>query len=73
MPVPPPNRVVKNRLTRTLLQIAQELEHIALDDDYFVQRKPYPNVDFYSGIILNAMKFPSDEFTVLFAIARTLG
>ena len=50
-----------------------ELEKIALNDDFFVSRKLYPNVDFYSGIILNAMGFPSEMFTVLFAVARTVG
>ncbi len=56
-----------------LLEVAQELERIALEDEFFVQRKLYPNVDFYSGIILDAIGFPSNEFTVLFAIARTAG
>jgi citrate synthase len=56
-----------------LLQVAIELERIALSDDYFVSRKLYPNIDFYSGITLNAMGFPSDMFTVLFALARTVG
>ncbi len=56
-----------------LIDIAQELERIALEDDYFVKRKLYPNVDFYSGIIYQAMGFPVDMFTVLFAIARTAG
>jgi citrate synthase len=56
-----------------LLQVAMELEKIALNDDYFVQRKLYPNVDFYSGITLSAMGFPADMFTVLFALARTVG
>jgi citrate synthase len=56
-----------------LLEIALELEKIALEDDYFVSRKLYPNVDFYSGIILKAMGFPSHMFTVIFAIARTAG
>jgi len=55
------------------LELARELERIALEDDYFVQRKLYPNVDFYSGIILKAMGFPTDMFTVLFALARTVG
>ncbi len=50
-----------------------ELERIALSDDYFIERKLYPNVDFYSGIILKAMGFPTSMFTVLFAIARTVG
>ncbi len=56
-----------------LLEVAQELERIALEDDFFVQRKLYPNVDFYSGIILDAIGLPASEFTVLFAIARTAG
>jgi citrate synthase len=56
-----------------LLQVAMELERIALSDPYFVERKLYPNIDFYSGITLSAMGFPSDMFTVLFALARTVG
>jgi citrate synthase len=56
-----------------ILDIALELERIALEDDYFIQRKLYPNVDFYSGIIYQAMKFPVDIFPVLFAIPRTCG
>jgi citrate synthase len=56
-----------------LLDIALELEKIALNDDYFVKRKLYPNVDFYSGLIYQAMKIPSDMFPVLFAIPRTAG
>ncbi len=56
-----------------LLDIAVELERIALQDDYFVKRKLYPNVDFYSGLIYEAMGFPPDFFTVLFAIGRTAG
>jgi citrate synthase len=56
-----------------LLQVAMELERIALSDEYFVSRKLYPNIDFYSGITLSAMGFPSDMFTVLFALARTVG
>ncbi|MGB2602966.1 MAG: citrate synthase [Candidatus Sulfotelmatobacter sp.] len=55
------------------LDIALELEHIALEDDYFVKRKLYPNVDFYSGIMYQAMGFPPEMFTVLFAIPRTAG
>jgi citrate synthase len=50
-----------------------ELEHIALHDEYFISKKLYPNVDFYSGIILKAMGFPTSMFTVLFAVARTVG
>jgi citrate synthase len=56
-----------------LLDIALELERIALEDEYFVKRKLYPNVDFYSGLIYQAMKFPMDMFPVLFAIGRTSG
>jgi citrate synthase len=56
-----------------LLDLAMELEKIALNDEYFIKRKLYPNVDFYSGIILRAMGFPTSMFTVLFAIARTVG
>ncbi|HOO82520.1 MAG TPA: citrate synthase [Alphaproteobacteria bacterium] len=55
------------------LELAMELERIALEDDYFVSRKLFPNVDFYSGIILKAMGFPTSMFTVLFAVARTVG
>ncbi|HKO00475.1 MAG TPA: citrate/2-methylcitrate synthase, partial [Thermoanaerobaculia bacterium] len=56
-----------------LLDIALELEKIALEDEYFVKRKLYPNVDFYSGLIYQAMKFPMDMFPVLFAIPRVSG
>ncbi|HLI11388.1 MAG TPA: citrate synthase [Alphaproteobacteria bacterium] len=56
-----------------LLELAMALEKIALEDEYFVERKLYPNVDFYSGIILKAMGFPTSMFTVLFAVARTVG
>jgi len=56
-----------------LLKIAMELERIALEDDYFIKRKLYPNVDFYSGIIYRAMGIPTSLFTVLFAVARTAG
>ncbi len=56
-----------------LLELAMELEKIALEDDYFVSKKLFPNVDFYSGIILKAMGFPTTMFTVLFALARTVG
>jgi citrate synthase len=55
------------------LEIALELERIALADDYFISRKLYPNVDFYTGLIYRAMKFPTEFFTVLFAVARTAG
>ncbi len=56
-----------------LLDVARELERVALSDPYFIERKLYPNVDFYSGIILRAMGFPTSMFTVLFALARTVG
>jgi citrate synthase len=56
-----------------LLELAVELERIALEDDYFVSKKLFPNVDFYSGIILKAMGIPTSMFTVLFALARTVG
>jgi citrate synthase len=56
-----------------LLDIGLELERIALQDDYFIKRKLYPNVDFYSGIIYEAMGFPVEMFPVLFAIPRTSG
>ena len=56
-----------------LLEIALELERIALEEEYFVSRKLYPNVDFYSGLIYQAMGFPVDMFPVLFAIPRTAG
>ncbi|HEV7352650.1 MAG TPA: citrate synthase [Brevundimonas sp.] len=56
-----------------LFQVAKELEQVALNDEYFIERKLYPNVDFYSGITLSAMGFPTTMFTVLFALARTVG
>jgi len=55
------------------LHIAKRLEEIALEDEYFVQRKLYPNVDFYSGIILKAIGIPTNMFTVIFALSRTVG
>ncbi|MGV7031899.1 citrate synthase [Methylobacterium symbioticum] len=56
-----------------LLEVAVKLEEIALKDEYFIEKKLYPNIDFYSGITLKAMGFPTDMFTVLFALARTVG
>jgi citrate synthase len=56
-----------------LLEVAVQLEQIALKDEYFIEKKLYPNIDFYSGITLKAMGFPTDMFTVLFALARTVG
>ena len=61
------------RADNPLLELAQRLEEIALKDEYFVSRKLYPNVDFYSGLIYQALGFPVDMFTVLFAIPRTVG
>lgn len=60
-------------LSDDLLAVAMELENIALNDPYFIEKKLYPNVDFYSGIILKAMGIPSSMFTVIFAMARTVG
>ena len=71
-PAGAPNKSSKSR-AESELDIALELERIALEDDYFVKRKLYPNVDFYSGIIYQAMGFRPDMFTVLFAIPRTAG
>jgi len=59
--------------TDPVLEVAKELERIALNDPYFIDKKLYPNVDFYSGVILNAIGFPTEMFTVLFALARTVG
>ena len=56
-----------------LLEVAVELEKVALQDEYFIERKLYPNIDFYSGITLRAMGFPTSMFTVLFSVARTVG
>ncbi|MFC3441671.1 citrate synthase [Sphingobium rhizovicinum] len=56
-----------------IFDVAKELEQIALNDPYFVEKKLYPNVDFYSGVILSAIGFPTEMFTVLFALARTVG
>ena len=56
-----------------VLKVALELEKIALQDEYFVEKKLYPNVDFYSGITLNALGIPTNMFTVIFTLARTIG
>jgi citrate synthase len=56
-----------------LFKLAMELEQIALSDPYFIERKLYPNVDFYSGIVLRALGIPTNMFTVIFAVARTIG
>ncbi len=63
----------EHKLENKLFDLAKELESIALNDAYFVEKKLYPNVDFYSGIILKAMGFPISLFTVIFAVARTVG
>ena len=68
-----PTRSSRSPARNPLLDIALELEKIALEDDYFIKRKLYPNVDFYSGLIYQAMGFPVDMFPVLFAIPRTAG
>lgn len=60
-------------LNDNILEVAKRLEHIALNDPYFIEKKLYPNVDFYSGIILKAIGIPTTMFTVIFAIARTIG
>ena len=60
-------------ITNPMLEVAMELERIALSDPYFIEKKLYPNVDFYSGIVLSALGFPTSMFTVLFALARTTG
>ncbi|MCA0345669.1 MAG: DNA alkylation repair protein [Actinobacteria bacterium] len=64
---------LRGRSRDPLLALAQELEQIALEDDYFKERKLYPNVDFYTGVIYKAMGFPTRMFTVLFAIGRLPG
>ncbi|MDR5614244.1 citrate (Si)-synthase [Arsenophonus sp. ENCA] len=61
------------KLNDNILEVAKQLEHIALNDPYFIEKKLYPNVDFYSGIILKAIGIPTTMFTVIFAIARTIG
>ncbi|MDA9559237.1 citrate synthase [Alphaproteobacteria bacterium] len=62
-----------HQLDNKLYDLAKELEYLALNDDYFIEKKLYPNVDFYSGIILKAMGFPISLFTVIFAVSRTVG
>jgi citrate synthase len=56
-----------------LFELAMELERVALSDPYFIEHKLYPNVDFYSGIVLRALGIPTNMFTVIFAVARTVG
>ncbi|MEX1272055.1 MAG: citrate/2-methylcitrate synthase, partial [Acidimicrobiia bacterium] len=60
-------------VTDPMLEVATQLEQVALEDDYFIERKLYPNVDFYSGIIYRAMGFPNEMFPVLFALGRLPG
>jgi citrate synthase len=60
-------------VTDPVFDVARELEQIALSDDYFIEKKLYPNVDFYSGVVLSAIGFPTSMFTALFALARTVG
>jgi citrate synthase len=60
-------------VTDPIFDVARELEQIALSDEYFIEKKLYPNVDFYSGVILSAIGFPTSMFTALFALARTVG
>ncbi|MEQ8495330.1 MAG: citrate/2-methylcitrate synthase, partial [Gammaproteobacteria bacterium] len=60
-------------LNQPLFEIAMELERIALEDDYFIERKLYPNVDFYSGLIYQALNIPTAMFTCMFALARSAG
>ena len=63
----------EHKLENRLFDLAKELEYVAINDDYFIDKKLYPNVDFYSGVILKAMGFPISLFTVIFAVARTVG
>ena len=65
--------LAKLGVTDPVFDVARELEHLALNDAYFIEKKLYPNVDFYSGVILSAIGFPTSMFTVLFALARTVG
>ncbi|MBT5375053.1 MAG: citrate (Si)-synthase, partial [Rhodospirillaceae bacterium] len=60
-------------INEPLLELAMELERVALEDEYFIKKKLFPNVDFYSGIILRALNLPTSMFTVLFAVSRTVG
>ena len=69
----PPGAGAAGATNNPLLELALRLEEIALKDEYFVARKLYPNVDFYSGIIYSALGIPRSMFTVMFAIARTVG
>jgi citrate synthase len=62
-----------NIKTDPILDLARQLENVALEDEYFISRKLFPNVDFYSGVMLRAMGIPKTMFTVLFAVARTIG
>jgi citrate synthase len=61
------------KVTDPVFEVALQLEEMALHDDYFIEKKLFPNVDFYSGVILSAIGFPTSMFTALFALARTVG
>ena len=65
--------LAKLEIKDPLFEVAQQLEEVALNDPYFVEKKLYPNVDFYSGLILKAIGIPKSMFTVIFALARTVG
>ncbi len=67
------NVLAKMGKSDPIFDVARELEHIALNDPYFIDKKLYPNVDFYSGVVMSAIGFPTSMFTVLFAISRTVG
>jgi citrate synthase len=61
------------KISDPIFDVAMQLEEMALNDPYFIEKKLFPNVDFYSGIILSAIGFPTEMFTVLFALSRTVG
>jgi citrate synthase len=65
--------LAKQQINDPIFEIAEQLEEVALNDEYFIERKLYPNVDFYSGVIYRAMGIPVNMFTVLFAIGRLPG
>ena len=65
--------ITEMNLNQPMFEVAMELERIALEDEYFVERKLYPNVDFYSGLIYQALRIPISMFTVMFALARSAG
>ena len=69
------NKYLKDELDidSNLLKIAQKIEKVALEDNYFISRKLYPNIDFYSGLILSALKIPKSMFTIIFVVGRAVG